>query len=74
MPRIIVTVVSTDSRCFTVREILRTSVGSFQQFVEFSSVQPDTTALRAVVDFDSLPVSHFQFNFAQWAQHAAILE
>src|SRR5512140_10593 len=43
---------------------------ALEDHVEFTSVQPDNAAPRAVVDCHALPVRHFEFNFARWTIHS----
>ena len=37
--------------------------GPFKDLVQFTTIQPDTAALRAIVNFDALPIRHDQVNF-----------
>jgi hypothetical protein len=38
--------------------------------VQLATVEPDSSALRAIVDFDSLSVGHFEFGIINWAFHS----
>ena len=42
---------------------------SLDDFVEFSTVEPDAAALRAVVDFDSLAFRDHEGYAASWTVH-----
>jgi hypothetical protein len=43
-------------------------------FVEFSSIQPDATASGAIIDFDPLALGHDQVGFfTDWAFHDSFL-
>jgi hypothetical protein len=42
----------------------------FNDFVEFSSIQPDSTTSGTIVDFDPLALRHYQIGFfTYWAFH-----
>lgn len=44
--------------------------GSFDDFVEFAAVQPDTTAFRAIVDLDTLTFTHKKVHAAERAKES----
>lgn len=43
---------------------------AFENFIEFAPVQPNATALRAIIDFDPLALAHHQCDFANGARHS----
>jgi hypothetical protein len=44
--------------------------GAFDQFVEFTAIQPHAAAGRAIIDFNSLAVRHQQIRrLAHWTFH-----
>lgn len=48
----------------------RASRRSFDDLVEFAAIQPDSTAFRAIIDFDSLSLGHHQINTStDWTIH-----
>ena len=45
--------------------------GTLDDLVEFAPVKPDATAIRAVIDFNSLAFTHDEADvFTDWAVHA----
>jgi hypothetical protein len=47
--------------------------GPLDDFIEFTAVQPDAPALRAVIDLDPLPFRHDQINIADRTFHLIFL-
>ena len=45
---------------------------ALDDFVEFAAVQPDSAALRAIIDFDALPLTHGEGNVANRARHGFV--
>ena len=45
---------------------------ALDDFVEFAAVQPDSAALRALIDFDALPLTHGEGNVANRARHGFV--
>lgn len=43
---------------------------TLNNLVEFAPVKPDTTALRAIIYFDALAITHYQRYFANRAGHS----
>lgn len=52
----------------------RGRIRALNDFVQFSAIQPDATALRAEVDFYSLTVGHGERNKAFWTVHEMLDE
>lgn len=43
---------------------------AFDDLVEFAAIEPDSPALRAIIDFDALPLAHDEIDFANGARQA----
>jgi hypothetical protein len=48
------------------------AVGPLDDFVQFTPVEPDSSALRTVVNFDILSFSNLKIYITYWATHALI--
>jgi hypothetical protein len=59
---------------FVINIVEGTTVGTFEEFVEFTAVEPDTPAGWTVIDLDPLTICHSEFDFAHRTQHGMLLK
>lgn len=46
---------------------------ALDDLVEFAAIEPDASALRAVINLDALSVAHDQCDATNWAIHSSVL-
>lgn len=46
-------------------------IGAFDDFIQFAPIEPDATAVWAVVNFHAVSIGHQQVYIAVWALHSS---
>jgi hypothetical protein len=67
-------VVRTWSGAIVVKLIEARTTGTLDQLIEFTPVEPNTSAGRAVINLDPLTIGHPEFNLTSRAQHRMLLK